>query len=548
MSFVEKVISHSNNLHENKRTLNSLHQEIADNFYPERADFTTTRSLGNEFAAHLTTSYPVIARRELGNALSGMLRPTQKEWFKIATNRDEQLNGVSKKWLEEKTKVMKRAMYDKDACFVRATKEGDHDFAAFGQCAISLDVNMKKNSLLYRCWHLRDMAWNETYDSRIGVISRNWKPQCANLLIEMGEKKLHKNAIKRAEKEPFKTIECRHIVLPIDFYRSLFGDKNYNTPYVELYIDVENKHIMEETPSWTHKYVIPRWQTVSGSQYAYSPCTVAALPDARLIQAMTLTLLEAGEKAANPPVIATQEAVRSDVQLYAGGVTWVDAEYDERLGEALRPLRLDSGQIPLGMEMRQDIKEMISEAFYLNKINLPPVGGDMTAYEIAQRIQEYIRSALPLFEPMEMDYNGELCEMTFDELMRVGAFGSIHDMPPELSGADIQFKFESPLHEANDKQNAQIFVQAKALLAEAAALDPAAPSMINASVALRDALRGAGTPEKWLRDEEEMKAIETQRAQQQQIQQTLSTLQQGGAAAEQIGKAGQAIQGIQTAA
>jgi hypothetical protein len=45
---------------------------------------------------------------------------------------------------------------------------------------------------------------------------------------------------------------------------------------------------------------------------------------------MTLTLLEAGEKFTNPPMIAVQEAIRSDVAIYAGGITWVDKDYDER--------------------------------------------------------------------------------------------------------------------------------------------------------------------------------------------------------------------------
>lgn len=36
------------------------------------------------------------------------------------------------------------------------------------------------------------------------------------------------------------------------------------------------------------------------------------------------------------PLIPVQEALRSDVAVYSGGITWIDAEYDERLGEALR--------------------------------------------------------------------------------------------------------------------------------------------------------------------------------------------------------------------
>ena len=47
-----------NDLFGKKSPLQSLWQEIAENFYPERADFTLRRSIGTDFAANLMTSYP----------------------------------------------------------------------------------------------------------------------------------------------------------------------------------------------------------------------------------------------------------------------------------------------------------------------------------------------------------------------------------------------------------------------------------------------------------------------------------------------------------
>jgi hypothetical protein len=531
-----------NFLFNKKMPLHTLWQDIAENFYVERADFTVIRSLSDSFADNLTTSYPLIARRDLGNMFSSMLRPTDKQWFYLRPTQELAEDNEALRWVEWATQVQTRAMYDPEANFVRAMKEADHDFAAFGQAVISVELNKRKSSLLYRTWHLRDVAWCEGPEGKIDTVYRNFM-QTAKNLTRLFPDKCHANVVKLAEKEPYKEIKCRHVVIPSDQYnggKDAKG-KDYRFPFMSVYYDCENMHIMEEVPSRTLKYVIPRWQTVPGSQYAYSPATVAALPDARLIQAMTLTLLEAGEKAANPPMLAVQEAIRSDISIFAGGITWVDGEYDGKLEEVLRPLSQDTSGLPLGVEMQRDIRMSIAEAFYLNKINLPPPTKEMTAFETSQRVSEYVRQALPLFEPMEQENNAATCEMTFDELFYNGAFGSPDMIPESLRGSELNFTFESPLSVARESQQANKFVETKALLLEAAALDPTSIKIMDVQVALRDALKSV-TPTKWIRSEREMAQIQEQDAQTQQAAQAMAGI--GGAAqvAEQVGKAGQALQ------
>lgn len=256
---------------------------------------------------------------------------------------------------------------------------------------------------------------------------------------------------------------------------------------------------------------------------------------------MTLTLLEAGEKATNPPMKAVEGAVRSDVNIFAGGVTWVDQDYDERLGGALEPIRQDKSGLPFGREMVRDTRGDIMEAFYLNKISLPPAGqADMTAFEASERVNEYIRAALPLFEPMEMDYNGQVCERTFGILLRAGQFGSPFDMPEELQGKDVQFRFISPFTEASERVKAGQFVETKNILTEAIALDPTVAGMVNAREALRDVLKGVA-PAKWLRSDEEMAELDAQAAEQQQTQQLLQTMNDGAMVAKNLGDAATAI-------
>ncbi len=536
MSCTERLIEHGDLLFTKRWSLLSLWQSVADNFYPERADFTTARNVGEEMCQNLMTSYPVIARRDLGNSFGAMLRPSAKDWFKMKTRNVEKESTESKQWLEWASKYTKNLMYDRRSQFTRATKEADHDFAAFGQCVISVEMNPSRDGLLYRCWHLRDVAWCEDATGKIGTIHRKWKPTARELVSLFGKDKVHPNVLTKLEKEPYCEIEVRHCIMPANEYMEIDKDDKFRTPYVSCYIDVENKHEMECVGSWTTHYIIPRWQTVSGSQYAHSPAVVAALPDARLLQDVTRTLLEAGEKAVDPPMLAVQEAIRGDVSIYAGGITWVDAEYDERLGEVLRPLNQDKSGLGFGMEWTQDLRMQLADAFYLSKLNLPPVGGpDMTAYEVGQRVQEFIRNALPLFEPMEMDYNGQICDATFELLIR-NEPSVRQSIPRELQGKDIEFTFESPLREATEKIRVGQLMEASQILATAIQLDPSVAMIVDNKKAVRSALEAA-VPAAWLRSEMDVEKMAAAQAQQAQTQQLLAMMQQGADVAKTIGEA-----------
>lgn len=533
----------SESLFTKRQPMMSFWQEAADNFYPQRADFTTSRNIGRDFAALLSTSYPIMIREELGSQISTMLRPAGQEWFQMGITRDDKVDNEGKRWLEWATRFQRRAMYDEATKFTRATKEGDQDFSTFGQCVVSAELTRDLNRLLFRCWHLRDVAWGESYDGNTIPIYRKWNPTLWEY-NKVFQGKISQKAKDRLDKAPFDTIKIKHAMVMADDYEAPVG-KKWRQKYASIFFEEDGGFVCEEVGKHDPMYVIPRWQTVSGSQYAYSPAVVSALPDARLIQSMTLTMLEAGEKAANPPMVATQEAVRSDIQIFAGGTTWVDAEYDEKLGEALRPLNLDHRGLPVGLQMLQETRKTITEAFFLNKLTMPTMGPEMTAYEVGQRIQQYIRQALPLFEPMEMDYNGQLCKLVFDIMKNApGGFGDPRDIPQSIRGADIKFTFESPLHQALDKEKATIFQQARGLLAQAIALDPSSAAMVDINTALRDALEGAGVPAKWMRTQDQMTKISDQEHEMQKSEELLNTIDRGADTAKKVGEAGKSLQPV----
>jgi hypothetical protein len=511
-----------------------LWQEQAENFYPQRADFTFQRVLGTDMAGNLMTSYPILCQRDLQDQIGTMLRPTAKEWFHSTIMDDSVLDNDSRAWLQWADRIMRRAMYDRAAQFQKAMKEGDGDYSAFGNAVTSIRLNKNMDGLLYRTHHLRDVVWREGADGIVNLIARRWKPTARDLFYLFGNRCDPKVSTLITQGKPFEEIDCLHFIVEAELYDGHAG----RNPWFSIHYDVVHDHIMEEVPTWHKEYAIERWQTVSGSQYAYSPCTVAALPEARLIQAMTYTLLEAGEKATNPPMVATHDVVRSDVAIFAGGITWVDRDYDERLGDALRPLTQDLRGLPFGAESQRDSRALLSACFYLNKLSLPARGGpDMTAYEVGQRVQEYIRGALPLFEPMETERNGQICEMTWQLLFRHGAFGSPYAMPKKLHGQETQFTFQSPLHDIIDAQKATTFQEMSGLIAQAVQLDQGIAAIPDAVTAIRDVLNGIGVPAKWMRSEVQTKDIQRQQQAAQNAMQTLQALQVGSGAVKNLADA-----------
>jgi hypothetical protein len=158
----------------------------------------------------------------------------------------------------------------------------------------------------------------------------------------------------------------------------------------------------------------------------------------------------------------------------------------------------------------------------------------MSEYEVGQRIQEYIRNALPLFEPMEAEYNGVLCEEVFNVILQNGGFGSPMDMPKSLRGPEVGFQFASPLHDAVEMERGQKFLEAKQLLAEAVALDKGAAAILDAKVALRDALSSIGVPAKWTRSEAAVTEMERSEQARQQTAELLANLEQGAGVAKDL--------------
>jgi hypothetical protein len=105
-----------------------------------------------------------------------------------------------------------------------------------------------------------------------------------------------------------------------------------------------------------------------------------------------------------------------------------------------------------------------------------------------------------------------------------------------------------PLHDVIERQKLERFTEVKAVLADTMALDQSVVADINIREAFRDVIRSSGAPSKWMNSEDEAEAILDQQRAKQEATELLQTMGAGAEVAEQIGKAGQAMQGQELAA
>lgn len=547
----KELLDLGNHLFDKRKPKDSLDQEIAWNFCPDLAEFQSPLELGEDWAADRMDGFPEQVSRELSNQLSANLRPNGKQWFKSSGGDDEiDADEANAQFLEYVGKTMRREMYRAKTGFVGAAKELDRFYVNFGQGVMSIEESpTDRDHLYFRTYHIKDCVWLDNQLGQVDHLHRRSRMSARAMKRMFGENRLHETIVKAAKKEPNREFEIRYITMPTEEYNSFGeegkGGKNIKLPFVCCVIDVENCCIIKEGGLPTFNYVVPRWQRLAGTQYAFSPATMAALADGRMAQMLSQILLESGEKAIDPPMIGKQEAVIGQPNIAAGGLSWIDMEADGKLTEALDVIKIDA-DMRVAFQMRTDLREMLSKAFFIDKLTLPETSAkEMTAFEVARRLEEHVRNLLPIFEPIQVEYNARMLDIVFALLVNMKKI-DFNRMPDSMSGVDTIWEFDTPIQTAESRLLVEQFLDTCNVITvgmqtEQAVAASGGSAPVHFDKGLRDAVRGVGGPAVWRLTQEERDAEAEASEQAMATQNAMSQIGMGAGIAEQVGKAGQSL-------
>ena len=510
---IDDLLSRHKRLKDQRRLWESHWQELAEVMLPRRADFTSERIAGERRADELFDGTPMLARRGLASAIDGLLKPKTARWFRIQAldeglDEDEQV----KRWLEVAEERLYRALYDRRARFIQRSGEVDEDLVTFGTGVLFVGEGQALNRLLFRSFHLKDVVLAENGEGEIDTLFVSLRLTARQAAQRFGEAALGKDTREAltngGEDKPFTFLQ---VVTPRAERDGRRRD-NRNLPFASLVIDVQSEHQVSESGYHEFPFAVPRWDTAAGEVYGRSPGMIA-LPDANTLQQMGKTLLVAGHKAVDPPLLVGDDSVFGTPKTFPGGITTFDMQAARDLGRIpIEPLQTGFN-LPLGREMQKDARDQIWAAFFRNVLQLPVDAPRMTATEVLERKEEFIRTIGPVFGRLESDYIGQVVERAFNILLRAGAFPE----PPEaLQGREVVFDYASPVEQARRQIEAAGAARSVELLAPFVQADPSILDNFDGDAIARDTPEIFGMPQRWLRPKEEVEGLREGRQQAQQ--------------------------------
>jgi hypothetical protein len=216
--------------------------------------------------------------------------------------------------------------------------------------------------------------------------------------------------------------------------------------------------------------------------------------------------LAAWAKAIDPPIKSTSNNIVGDLDIRAKGITTV-RKMDDTAPWDMRP-DLNHHMIQL-----EDNRLQVREIYFYNQLELPPreAVGQMTAFEIAKRVEQIYRALGATLIQMQSDLLNPLIQRVFGIMFRKNAFLPLPDVLVQLQ-SELRVEYVGPLamaQRASQVESIDRFVMESAAMVKSGYVDAIDIIDVDKAQVLKAQL--LGVPAKILRSKDELKKLRESR-------------------------------------
>ena len=265
-----------------------------------------------------------------------------------------------------------------------------------------------------------------------------------------------------------------------------------------------------------------RWATQSNDAYGRSP-GMDVLPDVIQLQVMTVRLSEAIEKQVRPPLLADITMKNQPSSILPGHVTYTQ---NLRAGSGMRSIYEVNPDIKglagLIEQISQRIKVGLFNDLFLMLEQNPQQ--KMTAYEVAQKVQEKLQVLGPVIENLITESLKPKLKRIYGILQRKGM---IPPVPDSMKGVPLDIEFISMLALAQKASATGGLERLAALIGNLSAIYPNVKFLLDEDEYVREFNDLLANPQKILRGPEQVQQMTQQANQQAQAAQQQAAIAHG---------------------
>ncbi|MEB5477278.1 portal protein [Acinetobacter pollinis] len=455
--------------------------------------------------------------------------PANAIWFQAAPDGVDDISKLTdgERWLEQCCQFMWRNIHA--ANFDSEAFETITDVVVAGWGVLYIDIDHDEGGgYVFESWPIGSCWISSSKPSgQIDIVYREHEMTAQAMVNTYGEDKCSTDVKNAATNEPDKRFKLLHIIQPRKTKGA--GQLNTDMPYASYHVDLSNKIILKESGYQEFPCSIPRLRRLPNSVYGNGQMSVA-LPDAKTCNELMKQTLRAADMQICGMWIAEDDGVLNPHTVRVGPRKVIVANSIDSMK------RLDDGvNFQIAEYLMNNLQNGIRKKLMADQ--LPPIGTQqMTATEINTRV-EIIRQQLgPLYGRLQTEYLQVLLDRCFGLALRSGALGT---PPDELRGANLSFKFISPLARAQRLDEVVATEQFLASVGNMAQIDKTVLDVVDFDAAANVVGKGRGVPQSIMRTEEEVNDLRQarQKAQQEQQEQAMKAQmaqQMAGAAAKGV--------------
>ena len=533
MDDLELKMQQFGRLKNNRGTWENQWQQVSD-FCLGRRDFPSHDQLGGRARQYqgFDTTFQQGAD-QLSAALQTLLVNASSRWFWMADmNPQAMLNPALAEYYNVLTDGMYSIFNSPDANFGPQMHETLMDIVAFGTGVMYVEWSEQTQSVVFQSRPLSESYIMENSRGRVDTVYRSFRYTSRQAYDLWGEKAGEKCIENCKEGRGDTWMEFLHVVEPQKFVKhGSYSSERF--PFRSVYINTQERKVVEEGGYQELPYLCARWSKDSGEFYGRGP-GITALPDAKMLNRMARTLLASAEKAADPPILMTDDGILSPVRTEPGGINIVRPQPGG--GVPLSYLE-NRARMDIPMERFQTVKSQVQAAFYHQLLET----FDDPRMSATQGLELSSRTA-QLIGPMIFRLQTELLEPMLARVAGLGIRSGILPPPPEELGAMPQIRYVSPAARAQQNSDVQSIMGLTNTLMQWSQLNPDILDNIDMDKAARELGEAFGNASAILRPIAEIQEIRAAKNEAQQREQQMQELTQG---AEAAGKAAPMLEMLQ---